>query len=334
MKLSICIPTYNRAEFLAETLDAFLPLLAVDVEVVISDNASEDDTASVVDAFRQRFPQVVYHRWPQNMGADLNYLKVVELAKGEYCWLFGSDDIPRLESMTYIREAIQSRCDVALFNYLWCDFGMQPFRCVFGLNPKIGRKIFLMQYPSDFISYFKNVNCIAGFFSYLSVILFRRQCWNSIRYDARFRGTAYSHAFILMSALRDGAIFQYDPRILVNTRHGNDSFAVDGRFKRVMIDIKGYRVIRDIVFPQNQLAHLHINRVLRQDYPWWYVARLRLEMRKEEFSILLKEFQTINYPEWQLQIAMWSGCFKSVFKVLLYIKIKIWMPLRRFFLKF
>ena len=92
-ELSVCIPTWNRAPYLALLLDSLLPQATDEVEVVVSDNGSDDDTERVVEAYRPRFPRLVYHRWERNMGADRNYLKSVEVASGKYCWLSGSDDL-------------------------------------------------------------------------------------------------------------------------------------------------------------------------------------------------------------------------------------------------
>ena len=94
MILSICIPTYNRLPFLKDLLPAVLGQVDSDrdeVEVVVSDNASTDDTADYLRSLsNQRL------RWwtnETNIGGDRNFLKCVAEAKGEYVWLFGDDDI-------------------------------------------------------------------------------------------------------------------------------------------------------------------------------------------------------------------------------------------------
>lgn len=90
--LSICIPTYNRVRYLKELLPAILDQADVEcVEVVVSDNASTDDTADYLRSLsNQRL------RWwtnETNIGGDRNFLKCVAEARGEYVWLFGDDDI-------------------------------------------------------------------------------------------------------------------------------------------------------------------------------------------------------------------------------------------------
>ena len=96
--LSLTIPTYNRAPFLAELLEALLPQLAgLDAgaaELVISDNASTDNTAETVAGFQARGLACRYLRQPENIGADGNFLTCLETARGQYCWVMGDDDLP------------------------------------------------------------------------------------------------------------------------------------------------------------------------------------------------------------------------------------------------
>lgn len=60
MLLSICIPTYNRAEYLSKTLESLVSQKcwpSPEVEIVISDNASTDNTAQVIAEYQARYPE-------------------------------------------------------------------------------------------------------------------------------------------------------------------------------------------------------------------------------------------------------------------------------------
>lgn len=86
---TIGIPTYNRAEFLRESLASALGQTFDDLEIIVSDNASTDETEEVV---RQAGSRVRYHRNPTNLGAAANWAKLVELARGRYfSWLQDDD---------------------------------------------------------------------------------------------------------------------------------------------------------------------------------------------------------------------------------------------------
>lgn len=95
--LTVAVPTYNRASFLAELLETLLPqfsgLGADAAELLISDNCSEDETQATVESFRARGLPYRYLRNAQNIGADGNFLQCVEQARGQYVWVLGDDDL-------------------------------------------------------------------------------------------------------------------------------------------------------------------------------------------------------------------------------------------------
>ncbi len=94
--LSICIPTYNRAELLRSALYSVVRQAAElngQVEVVVSDNCSPDHTPEVL-AWAQTLGPVRSHRNAENVGFGRNFLRLAqELAEGEYCWVLGDDDV-------------------------------------------------------------------------------------------------------------------------------------------------------------------------------------------------------------------------------------------------
>jgi len=104
--ISFCIPTYNRAPFLAETLKSILAQAGPDIEIVISDNASTDGTEAIVADFKKNYSAVQYARNESNLGYDRNLLRAIGLARGEYIWLFGSDDLLKEGAIEAVREKI------------------------------------------------------------------------------------------------------------------------------------------------------------------------------------------------------------------------------------
>ena len=96
--LSICIPTYKRAGYLKQCLDAIViqfddTWVKNSVEVVVSDNASPDNTKELVEAYQTRFNNLRYFRNQENVGMDKNIMNSVLKASGQYCWTIGDDDI-------------------------------------------------------------------------------------------------------------------------------------------------------------------------------------------------------------------------------------------------
>jgi abequosyltransferase len=96
-KLSIAIPTYKRAAFLALTLAQLRQEIASvapgAVEVVVSDNCSPDETPAVVAAAIDAGLPIRSIRNDSNIGSDRNIAQVFNLARGEYVLILGDDDL-------------------------------------------------------------------------------------------------------------------------------------------------------------------------------------------------------------------------------------------------
>lgn len=102
--VSICIPTYNRSSFLREAIASALATDYPNIEVVVSDNASTDDTCNVVEEFND--DRIKYFINKKNIGVFLNIRKVLyEHAKGEYAIYLADDDYYIDE--TYISKAVE-----------------------------------------------------------------------------------------------------------------------------------------------------------------------------------------------------------------------------------
>ena len=93
--LSFTIPTYNRAKYFDQLLGVLLPQLQGEsrVELIVSDNASTDNTPEIVETYRQRGLEIRYLRNDANRGPDFNILQCYEQAAGKYVWIFGDDDL-------------------------------------------------------------------------------------------------------------------------------------------------------------------------------------------------------------------------------------------------
>lgn len=90
--VTIGLPVYNGAEHIAEALDSLLAQSFTDFEILVSDNASSDATAEIVDAYASRDARVSLHRQPENIGAAGNYEWVLRQARGRYFMWAAHDD--------------------------------------------------------------------------------------------------------------------------------------------------------------------------------------------------------------------------------------------------
>lgn len=96
--LSICIPTRNQADMILDTLRSAFAQTRPAGEVVVSDDASTDDTPGVVAAYAAALPaeqraRLRYVRHPEALGIGGNFDAAVRLTRGEFCVKVDSDDI-------------------------------------------------------------------------------------------------------------------------------------------------------------------------------------------------------------------------------------------------
>jgi len=285
MRLSICIPTYNRGAFLGDLLDSILSQrgYSCEIEVVISDNASTDNTADVIDQYRGRFERLNYVRAPQNVGADRNYLRVVELATGDWCWLMGSDDVLEEGSLATLEAAIAQNPDVA---------GLSVGRNVrsFTLEKRGEQRVprgwtqpgsGLVTTPE---SAFEN---LAAYYSYLSGQVVRRTLWNeavaSSPVDQFYN--AYVHVYVIGRMLQRCPRWYYLAELLVGWREGNDFFLSEGAFNRLRIDVVGYEEIARALFGERSATYRHINTDIATGLLYYRLLGSRLNGAERAFFI-------------------------------------------------
>lgn len=92
-RVSIGMPIYNGANYLQETLESLLNQTFTDFELIITDNASTDETLSICQRFQAKDVRIRYYRNPENIGAAKNYNLTVKLARGEYFKWAAHDDL-------------------------------------------------------------------------------------------------------------------------------------------------------------------------------------------------------------------------------------------------
>lgn len=110
--LSICIPIYNRSTFLRRMLTRFeveANLFEEKIELVISDNCSDEDLAIICQEYQKRGLKMIYHRNESNLGMDDNFVYCFKQAKGRYIWLLGSDDIPSKNIFSYLLPILERK---------------------------------------------------------------------------------------------------------------------------------------------------------------------------------------------------------------------------------
>lgn len=247
MRLSICIPTYNRGLFIGELLDSIIAQSGngCEVEVVISDNGSTDHTQAVIDSYRDKIPGLVYYRAPENMGADRNFLKAVELASGDFCWFMGSDDKIEPGALRRVLDATLAWCDAAGFSV-----AMVPYDIDLRVRAPLGKG--QVRHTGDVLvtgaaEIFRDFGMYLGF---ISAQVIRRDVWNAVCASGEQLNylNAYVHVLVIGRMVQQVPAWGYIHMPCVGWRGGNDSFLDDGWVRRLEIDLLGYRAVTVALF--------------------------------------------------------------------------------------
>ena len=103
-RVQVFIPVYNDLAHLPSAVELALGQEGVDVEVVVSDNASTDGTSDYLDRLAAREPRLVVHRNPRNIGPLRNWNRFFELVEAEFGMFLCSDD--RIAAPGALRKAL------------------------------------------------------------------------------------------------------------------------------------------------------------------------------------------------------------------------------------
>jgi glycosyltransferase involved in cell wall biosynthesis len=104
-QVSIGMPVFNKASVLHRSIDAILSQSYANLELVISDNGSTDDTETLCRRYHHLDSRIKYFRQPKNIGAIANFQFCLDNSLGEYFMWCPSDDVI---SQDYLKTCIAS----------------------------------------------------------------------------------------------------------------------------------------------------------------------------------------------------------------------------------
>lgn len=117
-KVTVAICTYNRAGYLRESIESVLNQTFKDIDIIIYDNASTDDTEEVVRSFTDT--RISYHRNQVNIGYNANWNQAISLCKTDYLVVFHDDDIMLPHMIEEELKLMNKYPDVAIVGQMFC----------------------------------------------------------------------------------------------------------------------------------------------------------------------------------------------------------------------
>ena len=89
--ISILLPSYNYGRYIGATIESVLAQTCGDFELIISDDASTDDSRDVIRRFQD--PRIRYFEQPKNLGNIAHFARMYALCRGEFLAYIDSDDL-------------------------------------------------------------------------------------------------------------------------------------------------------------------------------------------------------------------------------------------------
>ncbi|MFC4311613.1 glycosyltransferase family 2 protein [Steroidobacter flavus] len=191
VKLSICITTFNRRNFIGATLRSILDQCTDECELLVLDGGSTDDTELVVSEYVGRSRHLRYVRRSENGGFDLDCDCAVHLAIGQYCWLMTDDDLLKPGAVAAVLDALRQDPSLVIVNAELRDFEMRRI-----LQPR------WLNFGSDRLYRGTETDRlfaeVGDFLKYIGGVVIKRRTWIS-----RDRKSYYGSLFLHL-----GVIFQ------------------------------------------------------------------------------------------------------------------------------
>lgn len=214
-KLSICIATKNRGNLISQTLDSIICQIEDEVEVVVLDGASTDNTCEILKSYSNRYPFIHYIREEENSGLDSGYDKAVVNSNGDYCWVMTDDDLLVPGAINRVLSKMKNNYDLIVVNIACFSTDLSK-----DLNQKLFRvnedKVYKVGDSENIF-----VELATGL-SFIGCVVIKRSLWLS-KDRSPFFGTEFVHVGVIFeNNFIENAILISQPFILY--RSGNSAW--------------------------------------------------------------------------------------------------------------
>jgi len=196
--LTIGIPTYNGAKHIKETLDSIVAQIKgieQEIEIVISDNASTDETPQIIKEYQSQYPIIRYFRNEENLGFDKNLDLLFRRAQGKYVWILGDDDVILSHGIKKVFNVIEEHPDVAAIFVNWSNYSCDLKRCNVERAVKLDNDLLCIS-ANEFLSTVK-LNPVL-----ISSNVISRNHWQNCFRDS-YLGSGWIHYEILLHLVAD-----------------------------------------------------------------------------------------------------------------------------------
>ena len=304
-RLSFCIPTLNRAEVLRSSLDSIIRQAGETVEIVIVEGGSTDNTLTVIEEARAKFPRITLHPSNTRNGVDRDILQSVAAARGEFCWLFSDDDILEDGALARVLTILDRHPDIAGASLIYQGYDATMHYAIATVPAVAGGCMDSSRLFRDRSACFSMLGIHLGF---ISCQVVRRSLWQEVagKEDLAEQCNAWIIVYMIgrMMEKKPGWFYLHD--ICVRYRSGNDSFAARlGAIKRQQITHLSYAHTIGSLFADDAQTYRNVFKVLINDRMARSLAVLKsrgisLAVQFNLFTMYLSRYWT--YPKFWLKV--------------------------------
>jgi glycosyltransferase involved in cell wall biosynthesis len=270
--LTITIPTYNRCSSLKLLLDSLRQeLIGFEkyVSVVISDNASNDNTPVISQEFSKTYTDCKIIRHPQNIGMDENFISCAKSVQTKYFWIIGDDDIPEKNLVRLIIDLlINENPDLVYLNN-------KSINNIFSTEQRTGLKSLSFESLSKY-NFLKKTNIWTTFISAVIVNMDTYKKQTKLKNISRFKGTFLSQLEWVFEVILSGSKLLYvDTKCIL--AHSNNS---SGGYKLITVFSENFKKIVSDKFNNNE----NLRNILLSSCLYGYIPRLVYKLRFRKFG--------------------------------------------------
>lgn len=275
MKVSLCIPQYNRIQYLLKNLSILEKQDYPNIEIIISDDASSDNTEEEIKKLIPTFKYpIIYYRHQKNVGYDANVRKSLELATGEYCIMLGNDDTIRIEQgISQLVAFLESnnKPEIGFCNYAEDqNTEVQIIRASQTRVVGTGQAVALQYYRS---------------FSFVGGVIFRKDIFDKVNTN-KVDGSVYVQMYFAALIITNGGrLFMYKPILVLKDIRIEGSMAnsyrdslmkswkelkpIDGGLKQVIwAVVEGFK---DAGINVREVSYKILKNIYQFTYPFWLI---------------------------------------------------------------
>ena len=117
-KVSIIVPVYNSQRYLVECLESLVNQSLKDIEIVIIDDGSKDNSAQIIEEYRSSYSNIIKVLSQKNSGQAVARNKGIQICTGEYIGFLDSDDTAELDMF----EKMYATAKESDADFVYCDF--------------------------------------------------------------------------------------------------------------------------------------------------------------------------------------------------------------------